>query len=197
MDKNKDAERVRMRELLLDRYVLALDEGDAEKTAAALEAVYEVAFDDPEVDRLIGEITRAYREEQKLTPLDADANLVRRLLREHVPSAFTNFEHLKRSLTVGEVAGWLQAQGRVPPGDEKTNRSLLGNSTPLPKLLISQRVKQLAAELGVTASQFYWRIFRDAAITMGIARSNSQVKLAAREQRAHRRARRDNKKRES
>lgn len=197
MTRDNDAERVRIRELLLDRYVLALDEGDVEETAAALEAVYDAALDDPEIDRLISEITRAYREEQKVTPLDADAHLVRRLLREHVPSAFINHEHLRRLLTVGEVAGWLQAQGRIPAGDENTNRSLLGNTTALPKLLNSQRVRQLAAELGVSASQFYWRVFRDAAITMGIARSNSQVQLAAREQRVRRRAPRDNKKRDS
>ena len=196
MHKDKDNERVRTRELLLDRYVLALDDGDPEETAAVLDAVYEAALDDPEIDRLISEITRAYREEQRLTPLDADANLVRELLRQHVPSAFITHEHLKKPLTVGEVAGWLQAQGRVRPGDEGTNRSLLGSTTPLPKLLNSQEVKKLAAGLGVSGSEFYWRVFRDAAITMGIARSNSQVQLAAREQRMRRNARRDKKKQE-
>ena len=194
MHKNRDNERVRTRELLLDRYVLALDEGDPEETAAVLDAVYEAALDDPEIDRLIAEITRAYREEQRLTQLDADADLVRELLRRHVPSAFISHEHLKRPLTVGEVAGWLQAQGRVRPGDEGTNHSLLGSTTPLPKLLNSQEVKKLAAGLGVSGSEFYWRVFRDAAITMGIARSNSQVQLAAREQRMRRNARRDKKK---
>lgn len=196
MHKNRDNERVRTRELLLDRYVLALDEGDPEETSAVLDAVYEAALDDPEIDRLIAEITRAYREEQRLTQLDADADLVRELLRRHVPSAFISHEHLKRPLTVGEVAGWLQAQGRVRPGDEGTNRSLLASTTPLPKLLNSQEVKKLAAGLGVSGSEFYWRVFRDAAITMGIARSNSQVQLAAREQRMRRNARRDKKKKD-
>jgi hypothetical protein len=197
MHKDKDNERVRTRELLLDRYVLALDDGDPEETAAVLDAVYEAALDDPEIDRLIAEITRAYREEQRLTPLDADANLVRELLRQHVPSAFITHEHLKKPLTVGEVAGWLQAQGRVRPGDEGTNRSLLGSTTPLPKLLNAQEVKNLTAGLGVSASEFYWRAFRDAAITMGIARSNSQVQLAARERRMRRNSRRDKKKQDS
>ncbi len=197
MHKDKDNERVRTRELLLDRYVLALDDGDPEETAAVLDAVYEAALDDPEIDRLIAEITRAYREEQRLTPLDADADLVRELLRKHVPSAFITYEHLKKPLTVGEVAGWLQAQGRVRPGDEGTNRSLLGSTTPLPKLLNAQEVKKLAAGLGVSASEFYWRAFRDAAITMGIARSNSQVQLAARERRMRRNSRRDKTKQDS
>ncbi|MCA1633122.1 MAG: hypothetical protein LC802_05230 [Acidobacteria bacterium] len=197
MHKDKDNERVRTRELLLDRYVLALDDGDPEETAAVLDAVYEAALDDPEIDRLIMEITRAYREERRLAPMDMDAELVRALLRQHVPSAFITHEHLKKPLTVGEVAGWLQAQGRVRPGDEETNRSLLGSAAPLPKLLNAQEVKKLAAGLGVSASEFYWRVFRDAAITMGIARSNSQVQLAARERRMRRNSRRDEKKQDS
>ncbi|MCA1628052.1 MAG: hypothetical protein LC742_08830, partial [Acidobacteria bacterium] len=71
------------------------------------------------------------------------------------------------------------------------------SAAPLPKLLNAQEVKKLAAGLGVSASEFYWRVFRDAAITMGIARSNSQVQLAARERRMRRNSRRDEKKQDS
>ena len=183
MSKDRDNERERKRELLLDRYVLALDTGDPEATAEVLDAVYEAASDDPEIDRLIVEINRAYREEQKLTILDTDADLVRQLLWQHVPSAFISHEHLKKPLTVGEVAGWLQAKGRVRPSDEDVNCSLLGNKTPLPKLLNAPQIKKLAAELSAVASELYWRVFRDAAITLGLARSNDQVQLAARARR--------------
>lgn len=195
MQKDKEHERMRTREQLLDRYVLAIDSGDLEGIAAALDAAYEVSRDDPEIDHLITEINRAYREEEGLTPLAADAHLVREILRQCVPSAFDTHDHLKRSLTVGDIASRLQAQGRVRPGDDKTNHVLLGSIVFLPKPITSPAIKKLAAELGAGGSEFYWRTFRDEAITMGISRSHDQAKLAARVRRAQRPPR-QNKKRQ-
>jgi hypothetical protein len=195
MQKDMEKERRRTRELLLDRYVLALDEGDPAAAAAALDDAYEASIDDPEIERLINEINLAYRADAKLTPMDADAKMVRALLREHVPSAFDTHDQLKKRLTVGEVAGWLQAQGRVRAGDQEVNRSLLTNSTVLPLSLNAPAIKNLAIDLRVGGSQFYWRAFRDAAITIGISRSHDQAQLAARErQQVRRPPRRDKKK---
>jgi hypothetical protein len=180
MQNDREIERMRMRERLLDRYVLAIDSGDLEDMAAALDAAYEASSDDPEIGHLITEINRAYEEEEGLTPLAADAHLVREILRRCVPSAFDTHDHLKRSLTVGDVASRLQSQGRVRPGDDKTNHALLGSTVPLPKPLTAPAIKKLAGELGAGGSEFYWRTFRDEAITMGISRSHDQAKLAAR-----------------
>lgn len=185
---------MRARELLLDRYVLAIDSGDLEGLAAALEAAYETSREDPEIERLIAEIDRAYREEAELTPMEVDARLVREILRRCVPSAFETHEQLQKPLTVGDVASRLQAQGRVRPSDEEINRSLLGNTTLLPNPVTGPVVKKLAAYLGAGGSDLYWRSFRDEAITMGISRSHDQAQLAARERRARRRPRQDNKK---
>jgi hypothetical protein len=194
MQKDRDRERMRARELLLDRYVLAVDGGDLEGVAAALEAAYEASREDPEIERLIAEINLAYREEAGLTPLDADARLVREILRRCVPSAFETHDHLQRPMTVGDVASRLQAQGRVRPGDEEINRALLGNSTPLPKPITAPAVKKLATGLRAGGSDLYWRSFRDEAITMGISRSHDQAQLAARERRSRRPPRQDKKK---
>jgi hypothetical protein len=194
MQKDRETERMRTREQLLDRYVLAIDSGDLEGMAATLDAAYEASTDDPEIGHLITEINHAYCEEEGLTPLAADGQLVREMLRRCVPSAFDTHDHLKRSLTVGDVASRLQAQGRVRPGDDKTNHTLLGNTVPLPKPLTGPAIKKLAGELGIGGSEFYWRTFRDEAITMGISRSHDQAKLAARARRARRPSRQNKKK---
>lgn len=196
MQRDKENERMRARERLLDRYVLAIDDGDLEEVAATLNAAYEASRDDPEIDRLITEINRAYREEEGLTPLAADAHLVRELLRRCVPSAFDTHDHLKRPLTVGDIASRLQAQGRVRLGDDETNHALLGSIISLPKPLTAPAIKKLAGELGAGGSEFYWRTFRDEAITMGISRSHDQAKLAARERQARRSPRQNKKKRD-
>jgi len=194
MQKDTENERTRTRERLLDRYVLAIDSGDLEELAATLDAAYEASRDDPEIGHLITEINRAYREEEGLTPLAADAHLVREILHKCVPSAFDTHDHLKRLLTVGDVASRLQAQGHVRPGDDETNRALLGIVVSLPKPLTAPAIKQLASELGAGGSEFYWRTFRDEAITMGIARSHDQAKLAARARRVRRSPRQNKKK---
>ena len=194
MQKDKENERIRRRERVLDRYVLAIDSGDLEELAAALDDAFEASRDDPEINHLITEISRAYREEEGLTPLAADASLVGEIIRKCVPSAFDTHDHLKRALTVGDVASGLQAQGRVRPGDEETNRALLGSTVSLPKPLTAPAIKILARELCVGGSDLYWRTFRDEAITMGISRSHDQAKLAARLRRAGRPSRQNKKK---
>jgi hypothetical protein len=170
-----------LREKLIYRYVQAVDQGDLEEIAAVLEA----ALDDPELDRIITEIDLAYQEEEKLMPIAQEAQLVRELLHEHLPSAFVTEEVDDKPLTVGEVAARLKANRKVPVADEKTNRLLLRSSVPIPTWLNARVIQKLAEELGVTASKRFWQMFKDTAITLNMGRSHSQAQLlAAREERA-------------
>jgi hypothetical protein len=170
-----------LREKMIHRYIQALDQGDIDSVAAVLEA----ALDDSELDRVIAEINLALQEEEQLTPTAADAQLVRDLLRKHLPSAFHMDEPDERPLTVGDVAARLQADRRVPPADQEANRRLLGSSVPLPTWLSAQAVSRLITELGVATSDRFLRAFRDTAIMLGMGHSHSQAQLgAAREERA-------------
>ena len=177
------------------RYVQALDQGDMDSVAAVLrDALY-----DPELSRIIAEVNLAYQEEERLTPIADDAHLVRELIRKHLLSAFEAEEPEDETpLTVGQVAARLQADRRVPPADQEANRRLLGSSTPLPAWLSVQAVRQLAKELGVTASERFWRAFRDTAIMLGMGQRHKRAQLAAaREQRARYKGRQESDKTDS
>jgi hypothetical protein len=179
-----------LREKLIYRYVQAMDQGDVEEIAVVLE----VALDDLELDRIITEIDLAYQEEEQLIPIAQEAQLVRELLRQHLPSAFMAEEADNKPLTVGEVAARLKADGKVPPPDEETNRLLLTNSKSIPTWLSGKAIKKLAEELGVTASKHFWQMFKDTAITLNMGRSHSQAQLlAAREERAQYTSKKDRK----
>jgi len=142
-------------------------------------------LDDPELDRIITEIDLAYQEEEELTPMVQDAQLVRDLIRKHLPSAFEAEETDDKPLTVGEVAARLKADRKVSTADEETNRLLLASSTPVPAWLSGKAIKKLAEELGITASQRFWQAFKETAILLNIGRTYSQTQLlAAREERA-------------
>jgi hypothetical protein len=71
----------------------------------------------------------------------------------------------------------LQADRRVPVTDQEANRHLLHSSVPIPEWLSAQAIRQLAIELGVTASDRFWRFFRDTAIMLGMGRSHEQTQL--------------------
>lgn len=181
------------REKAIHRYIQALDQGDMEGVAAVLEA----ALDDPELERIITEINLAYQEEEQLTPIANNAQLIRDLIRKHLHSAFENYEEKKpltirdvvpeeeeKPLTVGDVAKCLQESNRVPSAERDTLRSLLGSSVPLPTSLSIRAVRQLAAQLRIKASERFLDIFRDTAIMLSMGRSHSKAQLAAaREQR--------------
>lgn len=74
------------REKAIHRYIKALDEGDMEGVAEILE----MCLDDPELEQIITEINLAYHEEEQLTPIAIDAQLVRELIRQHLHSGFTS-----------------------------------------------------------------------------------------------------------
>ncbi len=180
MERQTDQDTV-LREKLIYRYVQAMDQGDVEEIAVVLEA----ALDDPKLDQIITEIDLAYQEEENLMPMAQEAQLVRDMIREHLPSAFKIEENEDRPLTVGEVAAQLKADRNVSEADEKTNRLLLASSRSIPAWLSGKAIKKLAEELGVTASKHFWRTFKETAVLLNIGRTHSQAQLlAAREERA-------------
>lgn len=170
----------------IHRYVDALDRGDID----GIDQVLEAAMHDSELSRIIEEINLEYQDQDQLTPIAADAQLVRDLLQQHLSSAFDINEPDETPLTVGQVAARLHAERRVPVADQEANRRLVVSSVPLPTWLSAQAVRQLAMELGVAASDRFWRMFRDTAITLGMGQSHKSAQLAAaREERARYRVR--------
>lgn len=171
-----------VREKAIYRYVEALDQGDADTVAAVLD----LALNDPELDQAIAEVNLAIQDEEQLAPLAADAKIVRDLIHTHLRSALESREAEDQPLTVGEVAARLKAERRVPFPDEEANNYLLTNSRPLPAQLSAQTIKQMATDLGIRASDRFWRVFRDMAIMLGMGRSHKAQLLAAREERGSR-----------
>jgi len=183
MDRPNDHERATLREKAIYRYVEALDRAELEIVAE----VMELAIDDPELSQAIAEVNSALQQEMHLTPLSADAEIVRTLIHEHLRSGeLAHTEHLP--LTVGEVAAKLKSDRRVPFNEERVNDLLLNNQQPLPALLSFEATKQIGRDLGIEASDRFWRAFRDAAITLSMGRGRESQLLAARIQREGRKS---------
>jgi hypothetical protein len=172
-----DEESIR-RERLLDLYVWGLDHGDSDAIATALEA----ALTDPQLNNLIDEINQAFEEEERLSPLADEAETVRSLLRQHIPSAFEPQPH-QGSLTVRDAASHLQSKSRVPASDLEAHRLLLNSGEPLPAQLSLVEIKKIAVKLKVKATDFYWKRFQQSAVALWMARSQKQAQLAARSKR--------------
>ena len=181
----------RRRELAIDRYVRAYDQGDW----GTLAEVTEAALHDPELDRMLIEVNAALHAEAGLQPISEQAELVRDLLRQYLPSAFVDEAVLERPVTVGDVAARLQADhaaGKpLSASDLKANESLRGSNISLPPRVTAVAIEKLAKKLQVAASERYWEFFRRAAVMLGISRERGRMQLAAtRRQRSTRR--RDN-----
>lgn len=183
MNRPNDHERAVLREKAIYRYVEALDRAELEIVAE----VIALAIDDPELSQAIIEVNSAFQQEMQLTPLSADAEIVRTLIHEHLGSGeLVHTQNLP--LTVGEVAAKLKSDRRVPFTEERVNDLLLNNQQPLPALLSFEATKQIGRDLGIEASDRFWRAFRDAAITLSMGRGRESQLLAARIQREGRKS---------
>lgn len=183
MNRPNDHERAVLREKAIYRYVEALDRAELEIVAE----VIGLAIDDPELSQAIIEVNSAFQQEMQLTPLSADAEIVRTLIHEHLGSGeLVHTQNLP--LTVGEVAAKLKSDRRVPFTEERVNDLLLNNQQPLPALLSFEATKQIGRDLGIEASDRFWRAFRDAAITLSMGRGRESQLLAARIQREGRKS---------
>ncbi|HMN15449.1 MAG TPA: hypothetical protein PKD55_24295 [Bellilinea sp.] len=168
---NEIDEREALRQKLIDRYVQALDEGEVDQAIEVLEA----ALDDPVLTRMIGQVEQGFEEELGIEPLAQQAQAVRSLLQEQLGSLLAEEEEDLSQLTIGEVAARLQADKKVPREDLETNQKLIARQEELPARLSIQAIRELAARLQVKASNKFWDLFRDKAITMQIGRSQAQM----------------------
>ncbi|NJM21668.1 MAG: hypothetical protein HC836_15835 [Richelia sp. RM2_1_2] len=187
MQKRWENQQPYSREKAIHLYVQALDEGDMEVVAQILD----IACDDPELEQIITEINLAYQEEEQITPIATDAEIIRNLLRKHLHSAFEiiqeeekplifeDIDEEEKPVTVGDVIKRLQDINRVPSADKDIISKLFDSSIPLPVKLNIQAVRQLAVELGINASERFLDMFRDTAITLSMGRSHSRAQLAA------------------
>jgi hypothetical protein len=161
------------------RYLDALDAGDA----GALAEMWERAAEDPELEQVLGELTDGAAVEEAPSPSwEADAERVRILLRQHLPSAFPIAAD-PLPLTVGDVAARLQADSalgaRLTAADRAANSRLLANPTPIPEELGLPHFEKWQTTLGITASASYWRAFRQAAVLLAMGRCQQAGELAA------------------
>jgi hypothetical protein len=160
-------------------YLDALDAGDVDTLAR----LWEQATVDPELEKVLGELTDGLAAEEGPTPSwEADAAQVRALLRQHLPAAFAAAE-APAPLTVGDVAARLQADSalgaRLSAADRAANSRLLGDPTPVPEELGLPQFEKWQATLGVRAGPHYWRAFRQAAVLLAMGRCQQAGELAA------------------
>jgi len=166
------------RDASVERYILALDAADFETISAVLAE----AMTDPTLAQLLQEVDAALHAEADLPTPREQAKTVRRLLRQHLPSAFAEPE--TGPPTVGDVAARLQAEhaaGRQPllAGDLSANTELLGNRFELTGRPSQRMTRQVAEATGVQASDHYWERFRRAAVALLMARDAGAIQLAA------------------
>lgn len=160
-------------------YLDALDAGDV----ARLAELWEQAAADPQLEQVLSELTDGLAIEEECDPVwEADAEKVRLLLREHLPSAFPS-EAEPPPLTVGDVAARLQVDSvlgkRLSAADKAANSRLRMDATPVPEELGLPHFEKWKTTLGVTASSHYWRAFRQAAVLLAMGRCHRAGELAA------------------
>jgi hypothetical protein len=179
------------REKALYLYANALERGDF----ATIEAILEQATGDIELDEMIFELHLADQDEQENTHAD-DAALVRELIRTHLPSGLAESEDEDLEvppLTVGDVCASLQTKAAIQGGDAGEMKSLTEklrqSEAPLPEELTGRKIRQFFAQLGVSVSERYQELFREAAIFLSMSREQGMARLSAARREPRRRPR--------
>jgi hypothetical protein len=173
----------RRREVAVDRYILAFDQGDLETIAE----IVAQAVDDPELDRRLIGINAALHAEFGLRPIEEQGRLVRRLAYRYLPSGVPAPDEPPRPVTVGEVVASLKADHAkghpLPPGGAAANERLLTSDVPIPVPVTAAVVARMAEDLHVVASDRYWERFRRTAVMLAMARQRDKtLHTAARRQ---------------
>ncbi|MRS03205.1 hypothetical protein EG832_08285 [bacterium] len=159
----------------ITRYVRALDASNLDEIAEVLQ----IAEEDAELDRIIGEINWAYADEIGLSVNSVDSEKVRKLLQENFLSVFSESIEIS-PITVGEVTAHLIANQLVPPADQENSLKLLHINIPLPKWLSLPEIRSLSHQLSLNVSERFLKAFRDAAIQMSMGRGQAQMTAARR-----------------
>lgn len=165
------------REKLIHKYVTSLDNGDMKGVAEVLEA----ACSDPELARITEEIDLHYQEEEGVARHTSDADVVRKLAREHLHSAFDPLPNnpldfsvirgkTRETVTVGDVALIMKEAERIPSKDRDKVDLLLGLQTLVPKNSGIKDIRKLfeSLSLDVTFSDRFLDIFRSICIKTSI-----------------------------
>ena len=169
------------REKAIYLYVTALDNGDLDSVAEILE----LALYDLELARIIEEIDLAYQEEEGITAIATDAEIVRDLIQQHLHSAFeeidNNPEKLRADssdksatnpLTVGDVAQRLLQSKSLRKSEYQLVQSLINNPVLIPSSPSLKAIERLFVNnLQQNASPRFLDRFRQVAIKLGMGRS--------------------------
>ena len=168
------------REKAVFKYSLALEQGDLD----ALGEVLVLAENDLVLGQLIVEVNEVYRTEFDQSSHAEAQTLVRQLLREHIPSAFSDDEELP-PLTVGDVVAKMQAEA-AQRGAARNEvlaiaRQLQNNPAPLPFPLRLSDIKRLLNQLGVAANAQFEKLFQDVATFLSMGRGQSLMAATRRQ----------------
>lgn len=191
-EKQTDKREQLAREKTLYMYANALERGDFE----TLEIILEQAVHDLVLEQMIFELHDAYNDEQETAHAD-DAATVREIIREHLLSGLiTPDEDVEiPPLTVSDVCASLQTkaaiQGRsAGEVDVKAlTEQLRQNQTPLPEELTGRKLRQFFAQLGISVSDRFQDIFREAAIFLSVSREQDLARLSAARRQSRQRSR--------
>ena len=180
-EKQIDNSRQLERERALYQYANALERGDF----ATIQTILDEATRDADLEQMIFELHDAYQDEPESVYAD-DAALVRELLRAHLPSglAMSEGEVLEAPpLTVGDVCASLQTKAAIQGGDAREVKTfteqLRLSEAPLPDELTGRNLRRLFAQLGVSVSERFQELFREAAIFLSISREQDMARLSA------------------
>lgn len=178
-EKQKDKSKQLARERVLYQYTNALDRGDF----VAIEIILDEATHDTELEQMIFELHDAYQDEFEN---DYAAAQVRELVRTHLPSGLSEPESEASRippLTVGDVCASLQTKAAIQGRDAKEVKSLTEqlrqSEAPLPDELTGRKLRQLFTQLGVSVSERFQELFREAAIFLSISREQNMTRLSA------------------
>ena len=176
------------REKAIYRYVTALDNGDLDIVAEVLE----LALYDLELARIIEKIDLAFQEEESITAIATDAEIVRNLIQQHLHSAFGEVNNspkltvnsaersATKPLTVGDVARRLLQSKSLLKSEYELVQSLIDNSVSIPSSPSLKAIERLFAnDLQQDASSRFLDRFRKVAIKLDMGRSYNNAQLAA------------------
>ncbi len=166
------------RERALFLYHNALTRGDF----ATVERILDEASRDPELEAMIIQAHDASDQEVAFQE-STDARKVRQLVREHLQSGLPEADlSALPPLTVSDVCAHIQTKAAVKGGDTESGsvmRELRLSEAPLPQELTGRGLRQFFTNLGVSVSEKFQEIFRDAAIFLSMSREQGAAHMSA------------------